>query len=387
MFDTVFISYATEDIEYAKKLYDFLKENNFKPWLDKINLLPGQQWDYEIRKALREANYVILLLSSNSVEKRGYVQREFKTALEYYEEKLDDDIYLIPVKIDQCTPPQRLSSFQWIVLENDDSFNKIINSLHLQQNRYLEHQQKQLNEKLTFETKIVDENHLYKNRSNVNFSINCRTIQFTDQSNQSLKELNQYIEGKKAENLLSFRSWFIQLNNSLFEEETMDWYFDFNIGINHINTKILSLIENTYTFTGGAHGNTAIFGLNFALNPNFKLDVEKLFEYQDHDIVLNFMSDYCFASLRDNYNEELEIDTEEIRHQSKNTLFWEGSLDPKWDNFNNFIINKESLSIIFNQYQVSSYSFGIHFVEIPYEEFLKLPIDISILKILIEKLR
>ena len=69
MFDKVFISYAKEDFEFAQKLYDYLSENGFKPWLDKKNLLPGQQWDYEIKKGLREANYVILLLSENSVKK------------------------------------------------------------------------------------------------------------------------------------------------------------------------------------------------------------------------------------------------------------------------------------------------------------------------------
>jgi len=35
MFDKVFISYAKEDYVFAEKLYDFLIENNFKPWLDK----------------------------------------------------------------------------------------------------------------------------------------------------------------------------------------------------------------------------------------------------------------------------------------------------------------------------------------------------------------
>ncbi|QBR12566.1 toll/interleukin-1 receptor domain-containing protein [Sphingobacterium sp. CZ-2] len=108
MFDKVFISYAKEDYVFAEKLYDFLAENNFKPWLDKKNLLPGQEWDFEIKKGLRDANYVILLLSDNSVQKRGYVQREFKIALKYYEEKLEDDIYLIPIKINKCDVPDLL---------------------------------------------------------------------------------------------------------------------------------------------------------------------------------------------------------------------------------------------------------------------------------------
>jgi len=130
MFDKVFISYAKEDYDFAERLHIFLAENGFVPWLDKKNLLPGQQWDFEIKKGLREANYVILLLSENSVQKRGYIQREFKLALKYYVEKLEDDIYLIPIKINNCTVPESLSSFQWIEIENN-SFESILQSLSI----------------------------------------------------------------------------------------------------------------------------------------------------------------------------------------------------------------------------------------------------------------
>lgn len=163
MFDKVFISYAKEDYVFAEKLYDFLAENNFKPWLDKKNLLPGQEWDFEIKKGLRDANYVILLLSDNSVQKRGYVQREFKIALKYYEEKLEDDIYLIPIKINKCDVPDLLSSFQWIEFENN-SFDSILQALTIQQNKYLDYQQKQVNKHRTFETKEVSDEFLYKKK-------------------------------------------------------------------------------------------------------------------------------------------------------------------------------------------------------------------------------
>lgn len=165
MFDKVFISYAKEDYEFAEKLFDYLAENNFSPWLDKKKLLPGQQWDFEIKKGLREANYVILLLSDNSVRKRGYVQREFKLALKYYEEKLEDDIYLIPLKINKCDVPESLSSFQWIeITDESDAFESILASLNIQQDKYLSFHQLQLSKHKTFETKEVQEEFLYKKK-------------------------------------------------------------------------------------------------------------------------------------------------------------------------------------------------------------------------------
>jgi hypothetical protein len=38
----VFISYAREDIRAAKRLYEDLKNAGLRPWLDKTNILGGQ---------------------------------------------------------------------------------------------------------------------------------------------------------------------------------------------------------------------------------------------------------------------------------------------------------------------------------------------------------
>lgn len=113
MFNNVFISYAKEDIETAEKLFNYLKSFSYDPWLDKKKLLPGQDWNTEIRLALKKADFIVLLLSKISIAKRGYVQREFKLALEYCEQKFDSDIYIIPCKIDDCEVPEKLNKFQW----------------------------------------------------------------------------------------------------------------------------------------------------------------------------------------------------------------------------------------------------------------------------------
>lgn len=82
----------------------------------------------------------------------------------------------------------------------------------------------------------------------------------------------------------------------------------------------------------------------------------------------------------------METPEEEIETQDRN-LFWENSLDPNWDNFENFVISKENLSIIFNQYQVSSYAFGIHIIDIPIDEFKMLKINTVLLNKLENKLK
>jgi hypothetical protein len=74
-----FSSAARQDSDAALRLYEDLKtRTDLKPWLDKKDLLPGQNWDIEIRKAIKNSRYFIALFSSTSVQKRGYVHKEFK---------------------------------------------------------------------------------------------------------------------------------------------------------------------------------------------------------------------------------------------------------------------------------------------------------------------
>jgi len=54
--------------------------------LDKKNLLPGQTWNLKIRKAIKNSRYFIALFSSTSVQKRGYIQKEFRFALDLLDE-------------------------------------------------------------------------------------------------------------------------------------------------------------------------------------------------------------------------------------------------------------------------------------------------------------
>ncbi len=104
----VFISYAREDTEAANRLYNDLKMVGLDPWLDTQSLLPGQKWKIAIKDAIKNSRYFIPLLSSNSVEKIGYVQKELKEALEVLDELevLDkfpqSKVFVIPVRINDC---------------------------------------------------------------------------------------------------------------------------------------------------------------------------------------------------------------------------------------------------------------------------------------------
>ena len=128
----VFISYAREDIELAAKLYKDILEAGLTPWFDKESLLPGNKWEIEIEKAIRQSKYFIAILSTKSVSKRGFVQKELKKAINILDEIPEEDIYIIPARIDECQPSHiSLNKLHWVDLfpSYEDGLKRILKVL------------------------------------------------------------------------------------------------------------------------------------------------------------------------------------------------------------------------------------------------------------------
>jgi hypothetical protein len=128
----VFISYAHEDQEVALGLRERLIALGFTVWVDTVDLLGGQDWEVEIKKALRESSHVITLISANSVTKRGYVQKELREALDLLDEFPPGAVFVVPVRLDDSHPShERLAKLQWIDLyqDFDAAINRIETSL------------------------------------------------------------------------------------------------------------------------------------------------------------------------------------------------------------------------------------------------------------------
>ncbi|MDV3348189.1 toll/interleukin-1 receptor domain-containing protein [Leptothoe sp. LEGE 181152] len=135
----IFLAHASEDKDAVIDLYNRLKERGFKPWLDKVDLLPGQSWRAEIPKAIRESDVFIACLSKQSVAKQGYIQREFRMALQKMGDMPPGNIYLIPVRLDDCQVPElrqeeygiNLADYQWVDLFQDGQFERLVKSIEL----------------------------------------------------------------------------------------------------------------------------------------------------------------------------------------------------------------------------------------------------------------
>jgi TIR domain len=113
----VFIAYAHEDAVAAERLFDGFTASGFDPWMDRRKLLPGQNWPRAIQYALETSDFVVTCFSSNSVAKKGGFQAEIRYALDCGSRLPLDDVYLIPVRLDECRVPARIQrEVQWVDL-------------------------------------------------------------------------------------------------------------------------------------------------------------------------------------------------------------------------------------------------------------------------------
>ena len=111
----VFLCHSSSDKPAVRELYQRLNAASWMDvWLDEEKLLPGQDWDYEIERALDNSDAVIVTLSTGSISKEGYVQKELRFALDIALEKPEGTIFILPVRLDDCEWPRRLRAIQGI---------------------------------------------------------------------------------------------------------------------------------------------------------------------------------------------------------------------------------------------------------------------------------
>lgn len=121
----IFLCHSIADKPLVRELYSRLKADGYKPWLDEIDILPGQDWQREIPIAVRASDIVLVCLSPNAVTKEGYIHKEIRFALDAADEQPEGDIFIIPVRVKDCVVPPRLSRWQWVNLYDTDGYERL----------------------------------------------------------------------------------------------------------------------------------------------------------------------------------------------------------------------------------------------------------------------
>jgi hypothetical protein len=119
---TLFVSYASEDREAARRLRDALEAAGLDVWYDENELGGGDAWDQKIRRQIRDCDYFMPVISATTERrKEGYFRREWRLAAERTLDMADDVTFLLPVSIDTTAEagarvPDKFLAVQWLRL-------------------------------------------------------------------------------------------------------------------------------------------------------------------------------------------------------------------------------------------------------------------------------
>lgn len=127
----IYICYADEDQKEVEEiLYQYLSKD-FEPWMRSKDMIEGEKWNSTVPRTIERSDFFLVCLSSNTVNKRGEFQKECKQAQDIKDEKLDTDIYLIPVKLEDCEPPEFLKVIKPVKLFDNDGLARLIRSIRI----------------------------------------------------------------------------------------------------------------------------------------------------------------------------------------------------------------------------------------------------------------
>jgi len=125
----VFLLYARSDREAVHRLYNRIVKDGANTWLDEKNILPGQDWESEIRKAIYRSDIVIVCLSRQFIKQGGYRHEELRIALEKANSVLDGEIFILPARLEKCDMPEPLRRWQRVDLFEADGYKKLMSAL------------------------------------------------------------------------------------------------------------------------------------------------------------------------------------------------------------------------------------------------------------------
>lgn len=124
----VFLCHAHSDAVAVRDLFLYLRREGVDVWLDKESLLPGADWELEIRKAVRASDVVVVCLSKN-FNQAGFRQKEVRIALDTALEKPEGEIFIIPARLERCETLESLRKWHWVDLFEEGGRQKLIYAL------------------------------------------------------------------------------------------------------------------------------------------------------------------------------------------------------------------------------------------------------------------
>ncbi len=128
MTQAIFLSYASQDADAARRICDALRAAGLEVWFDQSELRGGDAWDASIRKQIKECALFVPMISANTnARSEGYFRLEWKLAVDRSHLMADDATFFVPVMLDDSLEPaarvpDAFRARQWSRLNDESAF-------------------------------------------------------------------------------------------------------------------------------------------------------------------------------------------------------------------------------------------------------------------------
>jgi TolB-like protein/Tfp pilus assembly protein PilF len=123
----VFLSYASQDAEAAKRICDALRAAGIEVWFDQSELRGGDAWDQQIRKQIHDCALFIPVISANTASRHeGYFRLEWDLADQRTHRIAYNRVFIVPVCLDAmhstgADVPESFRRVQWTPLPGGET--------------------------------------------------------------------------------------------------------------------------------------------------------------------------------------------------------------------------------------------------------------------------
>lgn len=365
----IFLNHTAEDKALVMPYFEKLKALGYEPWIDN-RILPGHDWDEEIQRAFNAADVYLLFMSPRSVKKRGYVQREINDALDKQRYLLPGDIGLIPLMLEECEVPEKISrTYQYIRLP--EGWGRVVEALALAA------KQREIAvisglEMGPFRLFVREEARKWNGYPGYDLSVRIPHIESALRPNAAL-ELNTYFESMRLNLMMAARE--VQLTQDI--ERYKDWgvgedpiepvsYFARYVDPILLGGEIASFSSNESSFhCGAAHSYSYVETHNFLIKEDglirlglwdFFIEPRKALEPFVHLVRQKIVEEW------------------HLRYEGEMDEYWSRELETafpmKFDTYNDFAITPTGITLIFPPYTLGGFAAGSWMVDISYEELV-----------------
>lgn len=209
----------------------------------------------------------------------------------------------------------------------------------------------------------------------IHIDTNNKTYYFEDGDDEYL--FLQYctvtVEGDEYENLKrNIENWSLERSEGLrslytsFEEsaaadaQNSEEFYGYSlyqtVSVARSDERVVSLLDDTYQYTGGAHGTAYREGVNFDSQSGKQLAFKDIFS--DYENFKEEASERIIYYLKENYGEELFDDYIETVEG-----MWQDDMEPEW------YLDGSGIAIVLQEYSVGPYVIGTPEIHLSYSEF------------------